>query len=47
MGTQSMMPLTHILQGDRADLELIQLALETLSNVMTYEVDNDEGMMRI
>ena len=42
-----MLLLANILQGDRTDLELIQLALETLSNVMTYEADNDEGRRRI
>jgi hypothetical protein len=35
--------LATILQGDRTDPELIQLALETLSNVMTYEAENTEG----
>ena len=37
--------LANILQGDRADLDLIQLSLETLANVVTYEVGNDEGML--
>lgn len=36
--------LADILQGDRTDLDLIQLTLETLANVMTYEVGNDEGI---
>lgn len=35
--------LTNVLQGDRSDLELIQLVLETLANIMTYEVGNTEG----
>lgn len=35
--------LAGILQGDRADLELIQLALETLSNIMTFEENNPDG----
>lgn len=35
--------LPSILQGDRTDLELIQIALETLANVMSYEADNLEG----
>ncbi|CAF0903996.1 unnamed protein product [Adineta ricciae] len=42
VGTQSMILLANILQGDRTDLDLIQLALETLTNVMTYEADNSE-----
>jgi hypothetical protein len=37
--------LAQILQGDRTDLDLIQLALETLANVVTYEVGNDEGIV--
>lgn len=44
VGTQSMTLLASILQGDRTDLDLIQLTLETLANVMTYEVGNDEGI---
>ena len=36
--------LANILQGDRADLDLIQLALDTLANVVTYEAGNDDGM---
>jgi hypothetical protein len=39
--------LANILQGDRTDLDLIQLALETLANVMTYEPDNNEGKIYI
>jgi len=35
--------LANILQGDRTDLELIQIALETLANIMSYEADNLEG----
>jgi hypothetical protein len=35
--------LATVLQGDRTDPELIQLALEALANVMTYEADNTEG----
>lgn len=35
--------LANVLQGDRADLDVIQLALETLANVMTFEADNIEG----
>ncbi len=35
--------LANVLQGDRVDLDLIQLALETLANVMTYQADNIEG----
>ena len=35
--------LANVLQGDRTDLDLIQLALETLANIVTYEVGNDEG----
>jgi hypothetical protein len=38
-----MVLLANVLQGDRTDLDLIQLALETLANVMTYESGNDEG----
>ncbi|UJR31047.1 hypothetical protein I4U23_018557 [Adineta vaga] len=40
VGTQSMTLLANILQGDRSDLDLIQLALETLANVVTYEQAN-------
>ena len=35
--------LANILQGDRTDLDLIQLVLETLSNVITHDATNDEG----
>ena len=35
--------LANTLQGDRTDLELIQLVLETLANVITFEPDNSEG----
>jgi hypothetical protein len=35
--------LANVLQGDRVDLDLIQLALETLANIMTYQADNIEG----
>jgi len=35
--------LATVLQGDRTDPDLIQLALETLANVMTYEAENTEG----
>lgn len=38
--------LANILQGDRTDFDVIQLALETLANVMTYEADNAEGTWR-
>ena len=41
-----MISLANILRGDRTDLDLIQLALETLTNVMTYEADNSEGRNR-
>jgi hypothetical protein len=37
--------LANILQGDRTDLDLIQLALETLANIVTYEIGNDEGIL--
>jgi len=39
--------LANVLQGDKADLDLIQLALETLANVMTYQADNIEGKIYI
>ncbi len=39
--------LANILQGDRTDLDLIQLVLETLANIMTYEPDNDEGKINL
>jgi hypothetical protein len=39
--------LAAILQGDRTDLDLIQLALETLANVITYDTSNEEGMLLI
>ncbi len=35
--------LANVLQGDRTDPDLIQLALETLANIMTYEAENTEG----
>lgn len=35
--------LANVLQGDRTDPELIQIALETLANVMTFEAENQEG----
>jgi hypothetical protein len=37
--------LANVLQGDRTDLDLIQLALEALANVVTYEIGNDEGIL--
>ncbi|UJR15619.1 hypothetical protein I4U23_002555 [Adineta vaga] len=43
VGTQSMTLLANVLQSDRTELDLIQLALETLANIMTYEADNNEG----
>ena len=42
-----MTQLAAILQGDRTDSELIQLALETLANIMTFEANNDQGKPRI
>jgi hypothetical protein len=39
--------LANILQGDRTDLDLIRLALETLTNLITYDVGSDEGMLLI
>lgn len=36
--------LANILQGDRTDLDIIQLALETLANVVTHEVGSEEGI---
>jgi hypothetical protein len=39
--------LANILQGDRTDLDLIQLALETLANVVTYETGSDEGIVSL
>ena len=39
--------LANVLQGDRTDLDLIQLALETLANVMAYEAENNEGKIYI
>jgi hypothetical protein len=42
-----MILLSNVLQGDRTDLDLIQLALETLANVMTYEAENNEGKINI
>ena len=35
--------LANVLQGDRTDLDLIQLALETLANLITCEPGNEEG----
>lgn len=35
--------LANVLQGDRTDPELIQIALEALANVMTFEAENQEG----
>ncbi|CAF0823311.1 unnamed protein product [Rotaria sordida] len=42
VGTQSMTLLANILRGDRTDLDLIQLVLEALSNIVTYEAGNDD-----
>ena len=42
-----MTQLAAILQGDRTDFELIQLALETLANIMTFEANNDQGKRRV
>ncbi|CAF0760234.1 unnamed protein product [Didymodactylos carnosus] len=42
VGTQSMHLLAQVLQGDRTDLDIIQLALDALANVMTYEPGNEE-----
>jgi len=39
--------LANILQGDRTDLDLLQLALETLANIVTYEVGNEEGILSL
>jgi hypothetical protein len=39
--------LANVLQGNRADLPIIQLALETLINVITYNVGDDERMLLI
>jgi hypothetical protein len=39
--------LANILQGDRTYLDLIQLALETLANVVTYETGSDEGIVSL
>ena len=39
--------LANVLQGDRTDLDLIQIALDTLANVMTYQADNVEGKFKI
>lgn len=39
--------LAGILQGDRTDFDLIQLTLETLANIVTYETGNDEGRCSI
>ena len=38
-----MILLASVLQGERTDPELIQIALDTLANVMTYESENPEG----
>ncbi|CAF3732034.1 unnamed protein product, partial [Rotaria sordida] len=42
VGTQSMTLLANILRGDRTDLDLIQLVLDALSNIVTYEAGNDD-----
>lgn len=39
--------LANILQGDRSDLDLIHLALETLTKTITYDAVNDVGMLLI
>lgn len=38
-----MILLASVLQGERTDPELLQIALDTLANVMTYESENPEG----
>ncbi|CAF4417408.1 unnamed protein product [Rotaria sp. Silwood2] len=42
LGIKSTTLIANILQGDITDLQLVQLALETLTNIMTYDVDSDE-----
>ncbi|CAF2912605.1 unnamed protein product, partial [Rotaria sp. Silwood2] len=42
VGTKSITLLANILQGDRTDFDLIQLVLETLTNLITYDVGSDE-----
>jgi hypothetical protein len=38
--------MANILQGDRTDTDLIQFSLEILTNLMTYDKDNDQGRKR-
>ena len=37
--------LASILRGDRTDLDLIQLTIDTLANVVTYDPSNEEGKL--
>lgn len=39
--------LTEILKGDREDLDLIQLVLEILLNLMTFDPLDDQGDFRV
>lgn len=45
VATQSMTLLASILRSDRNDLDLIQLTIDTLANVVTYDPSNDEGKL--
>ncbi|CAF2375711.1 unnamed protein product [Rotaria sp. Silwood2] len=42
VGTKSIILLANILQGDRTDLDSIQLVLEALTNLIAYDVGSDE-----
>ncbi|CAF3106251.1 unnamed protein product [Rotaria sp. Silwood2] len=46
LGIKSTTLIANILQGDITDLQLVQLALETLTNIMTYDVDSDEVLLQ-
>lgn len=39
--------LQDIVRGDRTDLALIHVTLETLINLVTPGIDNDEGILPI
>ena len=41
------MLLAGILRGDRTDLDLIHLTIDTLANLVTYDPSNDEGKFKV
>ncbi|CAF3323482.1 unnamed protein product, partial [Rotaria sp. Silwood2] len=47
VGNRIVTLLANIIQGDRTDLELIRLALQTLTNLITNDVDSDEEQLNL